>query len=88
MVPSQNARSSVTAVPAAVAVVVEHPQAVAEDADLIRRALLAQVQDEVFGISIAVHAGSGAVYRTEDRGDGLFFRFLPEKPGELAAGKL
>ena len=26
------------------------------------------------------------VYQTEDRGDSLIFRFIPEKPGELAAG--
>jgi secreted PhoX family phosphatase len=36
--------------------------------------------------AIAVDPISGAVYETEDRDDGLFFRFLPKKPGQLAAG--
>lgn len=36
--------------------------------------------------AVAVHEASGAVYQTEDRGDGLFYRFLPAKPGKLAAG--
>ncbi len=34
----------------------------------------------------AVDAASGAVYLTEDRGDGLIYRYLPTKPGELHAG--
>jgi secreted PhoX family phosphatase len=34
----------------------------------------------------AVHARSGAVYMTEDRHHSLFYRYLPEVPGELARG--
>lgn len=36
--------------------------------------------------AVAVHPGSGAVYLTEDRGDGMIYRFLPDQPGQLAAG--
>ena len=36
--------------------------------------------------AIAIHPASGAVYLTEDRGDGMIYRFLPAKPGDLAAG--
>ena len=36
--------------------------------------------------AVAVEPRSGVVYQTEDRGDGLFFRFIPAKPGQLAAG--
>lgn len=34
--------------------------------------------------AIAVDPNSGAVYQTEDCSDGLFYRFLPEQPGQLA----
>lgn len=34
----------------------------------------------------AVDPKTGIVYLTEDRDDCLFYRFLPEKPGELARG--
>ncbi len=34
----------------------------------------------------AVDPASGAVYLTEDRGDSLFYRFLPETPGKLERG--
>lgn len=34
----------------------------------------------------AVDPRTGIVYLTEDRGDSLFYRFLPERPGELARG--
>jgi len=34
----------------------------------------------------AVHVPTGIVYLTEDRKDGLFYRFLPIEPGRLAAG--
>jgi secreted PhoX family phosphatase len=34
----------------------------------------------------AIDPASGAVYLTEDRGDSLFYRFLPEVPGQLARG--
>ena len=34
----------------------------------------------------AVDPRTGIVYLTEDQGDSLFYRFIPEKPGELAAG--
>ena len=36
--------------------------------------------------AIAVDPKSGAVYQTEDRSDGLFYRFLPRKPGQLVEG--
>ena len=34
----------------------------------------------------AVDPATGTVYLTEDRDDGLFYRFLPRTPGRLAAG--
>ncbi len=36
--------------------------------------------------AIAVDPASGAVYETEDDGEGLLYRFLPNEPGRLAAG--
>jgi secreted PhoX family phosphatase len=36
--------------------------------------------------AICVHPTSGAVYETEDIGDGLLYRFLPTVPGKLAGG--
>jgi hypothetical protein len=36
--------------------------------------------------AIAVDPATGIVYQTEDAGDGLFYRFIPTKPGELARG--
>jgi secreted PhoX family phosphatase len=33
-----------------------------------------------------VDPATGVVYETEDRGDGLFYRFLPNQQGNLAAG--
>jgi len=36
--------------------------------------------------AIAVDPRSGAVYQTEDRADGLLYRFLPREKGRLAAG--
>lgn len=36
--------------------------------------------------AVAVDPQSGAVYETEDLADGLLYRFLPDKPGNLAAG--
>ncbi len=36
--------------------------------------------------AVAVDPGTGAVYETEDRSDGLFYRFLPDVPGQLARG--
>ncbi len=36
--------------------------------------------------AIAVDPPSGIVYQTEDRGDGLIYRYIPDKLGELAAG--
>ena len=36
--------------------------------------------------AIAVDEKSGIVYQTEDRNDGLFYRFIPEEPGQLAKG--
>jgi len=36
--------------------------------------------------AIAVDPRTGIVYQTEDRGDSLFYRFIPKKPGVLQAG--
>lgn len=36
--------------------------------------------------AIAVHPSSGAIYETEDTGDGLVYRFLPHEKENLAAG--
>jgi len=36
--------------------------------------------------AVAVDPRTGIVYETEDRDDGLFYRFLPNKPGDLKAG--
>jgi secreted PhoX family phosphatase len=36
--------------------------------------------------AVAVDALTGIVYETEDRGDGLFYRFVPDQRGNLSAG--
>ncbi|MEX0821014.1 MAG: alkaline phosphatase PhoX [Rhodothermales bacterium] len=36
--------------------------------------------------AVAVHPASGIVYQTEDRGDGLIYRFLPNQPERLHQG--
>ena len=36
--------------------------------------------------AVAVHPESGIVYQTEDEWDGLIYRFIPNRPGELVAG--
>ena len=36
--------------------------------------------------AVAVHEPTGIVYQTEDRWDGLIYRFVPEHRGELARG--
>ncbi|MGB8701964.1 MAG: alkaline phosphatase PhoX [Thermosynechococcaceae cyanobacterium] len=36
--------------------------------------------------AIAVDPRTGVVYQTEDRGDGLFYRFIPKQPGQLDQG--
>ena len=36
--------------------------------------------------AVAVHPASGIVYETEDRSDSLIYRFIPDRPGELARG--
>ncbi len=36
--------------------------------------------------AVAVDPQSGAVYETEDRDDGLIYRYLPNQPGDLAKG--
>ena len=36
--------------------------------------------------AVAVLPGKGIVYETEDRGDGLIYRVLPDEPGDLRAG--
>lgn len=36
--------------------------------------------------AVAVDPASGIVYQTEDRGDGLVYRYIPNEPGQLAQG--
>jgi hypothetical protein len=36
--------------------------------------------------AVAVHDSSGCVYLTEDDGEGLLYRFVPDEPGDLRAG--
>lgn len=36
--------------------------------------------------SAAVHPATGIVYQTEDEGDGLLYRFIPNSPGDLKKG--
>ena len=36
--------------------------------------------------AVAVDARTGIVYQTEDRNDGLIYRFIPDRPGDLAKG--
>ena len=36
--------------------------------------------------AVSVDPASGIVYQTEDRGDGLIYRFVPVKPGHLTEG--
>ncbi len=36
--------------------------------------------------AVCIDPRSGIVYLTEDKGDGLLYRFIPDKPGELVAG--
>ena len=36
--------------------------------------------------AIAVDPKTGIIYQTEDRNDGLFYRFIPNVPGELSQG--
>ncbi len=36
--------------------------------------------------AVAVDPRTGIVYQTEDRGDGLLYRYVPNKPGQLLAG--
>jgi hypothetical protein len=36
--------------------------------------------------AVAIDPKTGIVYQTEDRGDGLFYRFIPKQPGNLNAG--
>ncbi|MBX9706855.1 MAG: DUF839 domain-containing protein [Caulobacteraceae bacterium] len=36
--------------------------------------------------AVCVDPGTGIVYLTEDKVDGLFYRFIPNTPGQLAAG--
>lgn len=36
--------------------------------------------------AVAVDPATGIVYQTEDRRDGLFYRFIPNEPGKLVAG--
>lgn len=36
--------------------------------------------------AVAVHPASGIVYQTEDVGDGLLYRFIPNVPGRLSEG--
>ena len=36
--------------------------------------------------AVCVDPRTGIVYLTEDRADGLFYRFIPNTPGELVKG--
>jgi uncharacterized protein len=36
--------------------------------------------------AVAIDPKTGIVYQTEDQGNGLFYRFIPKKPGQLSAG--
>lgn len=36
--------------------------------------------------AVAIDPGTGIVYQTEDRSDGLLYRFIPNKPGKLLSG--
>jgi len=36
--------------------------------------------------AVAIDPSTGIVYQTEDRHDGLFYRFIPKEPGKLLAG--
>ena len=36
--------------------------------------------------AVAVDPSTGIVYRTEDRGDGIFYRYIPNTPGKLING--
>lgn len=36
--------------------------------------------------AVAVDPRTGIIYQTEDRSDGLFYRFIPREPGKLLAG--
>jgi len=36
--------------------------------------------------AVAVHPNTGIVYLTEDRNDGVIYRFIPKEPGKLALG--
>ena len=38
--------------------------------------------------AIAVDPATGIVYQTEDAGDGIIYRFIPERKGDLSKGKL
>lgn len=38
--------------------------------------------------AVALDPGTGILYLTEDRGDGLLYRFLPEKKNDFSKGKL
>lgn len=38
--------------------------------------------------AVAVDPATGVVYQTEDEGDSGFFRFVPDQPGDLTAGRL
>lgn len=38
--------------------------------------------------AVALDPGSGILYLTEDRTDGLLYRFLPDRKGDLTAGRL
>ena len=38
--------------------------------------------------AVAIDPATGLVYQTEDRGDGLVYRFVPDAPGDLRAGRL
>jgi secreted PhoX family phosphatase len=43
---------------------------------------------QFFHEAVVFHPNTGTVYQTEDRQDGLFYRFIPESHGDLTSGRL
>jgi uncharacterized protein len=62
--------------------VFEVPAALRSQADPVPLTAMGRFNHE----AAAVDPRTGIVYLTEDREDGLFYRFLPERPGELRRG--
>jgi secreted PhoX family phosphatase len=60
----------------------EVPAAADSLVDAVALTAMGRFNHEAVGIDPA----TGIVYQTEDRADGLIYRFLPDAPGKLAAG--